>query len=397
METSSEIRDVVIVGAGPAGAATAAWLAAAGHDVLLLDRAHFPRRKPCAECVNPAGVAALRRLGVWDEVMAAAPARLDGWRIGPAGGDSFDGSFAGGLHGIGIPRETLDHILLRHAVARGAKGWTGVRVTDVLRDARGGVGGVRVQGEDGEREIHARLVVGADGLRSVVLRRLDLLRRRPVLRKLALTAHVTGYEGAPGRGEVRVTGRRACIGIAAVGGGRANVTVVVPDERAGEVAGDPAGFFDATLAAHGHQALRRVDDVLATGPFDCPVRSAVADGALLVGDAAGYYDPFTGQGIFRALRGAELAAETASAALRAGDTSARALTPYERARRRAFGPGERMQRVVEAFVSRPALLGAIARRFTARPRLADAVIRVTGDVAPVGSLFTPAFWAAMVW
>lgn len=395
--TNRESCEVVVVGAGPAGAATAARLADAGHDVLLLDRAHFPRRKPCAECVNPAGVEALRRLGVWDEVVAARPARLDGWRIGPHGGATFDGSFPAGVHGIGIPRETLDDILFRHAVSRGARARTGVRVADVLRGARGGVTGVRVQGDDGEREIAARLVIGADGLRSVVLRRLDLLRRRPKLRKLALTAHVTGFDGAPGRGEVHVTGRRACIGIAPVGHDLANVTVVVPEERSKEVAGDPAGFFDAALAAHGFAGLRRMDDVLATGPFDCPVRAAVADGALLVGDAGGYYDPFTGQGIYRALRGAELAAETAGAALRAGDTSARALAPYERARRRAFAPGERMQRVVETFVSRPALLGAVARRFTARPRLADAAIRVTGDVAPVGTLFSPGFLARLVW
>ncbi|HEX9939418.1 MAG TPA: NAD(P)/FAD-dependent oxidoreductase [Longimicrobium sp.] len=397
MMMSAEQREVVIVGAGPAGAATAAWLADAGHDVLLLDRAHFPRRKPCAECVNPAGVDALRRLGVWREVMCAGPARLDGWRIGPHGGDTFEGCFPGGVHGIGISREVLDHILFRHAAARGAQTRTGVRVTDVVRDARGAAAGVRVQGEDGEREIRARLVIGADGLRSVVLRRLDLLRRRPRLRKLALTAHVSGFRGAPGRGEVHVTGRRACIGIAPVGGGLANVTVVIPDERSKEVAGDADGFFDAALAAHGFGALTRVDEVMATGPFDCPVRSAVADGALLVGDAAGYYDPFTGQGIFRALRGAELAAQTAHAALLAGDTSALALAPYERARRRAFAPGERMQRIVESFVSRPALLGTIARRFTARPSLADAVIHVTGDVAPAGSLFTPGFWARLVW
>jgi flavin-dependent dehydrogenase len=254
-----------------------------------------------------------------------------------------------------------------------------------------------VQGDGGEREIAARLVVGADGLRSVVLRRLGLLRRRPKLRKLALTAHVAGFDGVPGRGEVHVSGRGACLGIAPVGGGLANVTVVVPGERSGEVSGDAEGYFDAALERYGFGGLRRVDEVLATGPFDCPVRSAVADGALLVGDAAGYYDPFTGQGIFRALRGGELAADAASAALRAGDVSARGLAAYERARRRAFGPGERMQRVVEAFVSRPALFSAVSRRFTARPSLGDAVIRVTGDVSPVASLFTARFWAGLVW
>ena len=397
MMDTRDAYDVVVVGAGPAGSAAAARLADAGHAVLLIDRARFPRRKPCAECVNPAGVRALQRLVVWDDVVAAGPARLDGWRIGPHGGATFDGTFPEGVHGIGIPRETLDHILFRHAVARGARPLTGARVTDVLRGPRGAVTGVRVQGDEGEREIRARLVIGADGLRSVVLRRLDLLRRRPKLGKIALTAHVRGFAGAPGRGEVHVTGRRACIGIAPVGGGVANVTVVIPDERSGEIGGDPGGYFDAALASHGFASLQRVDEVLATGPFDCPVRAAVADGVLLVGDAAGYYDPFTGQGIFRALRGAELAADAVAAALRAGDTSARALAPYERARRRAFAPGERVQRIVETVVSRPRLLGAVARRFTARPRIADSIIRVTGDVAPARSLFTPAFWAAWVW
>ncbi len=155
------------------------------------------------------------------------------------------------------------------------------------------------------------------------------------------------------------------------------------------MAGDAEGFFDRALAAYGLRGLERVDAVLATGPFDCPVRAAVAPGALLVGDAAGYYDPFTGQGIFRALRGAELAAAALHAALDRGEASAAALAPYERARRRAFGPGERLQRVVEAFVARPAVLAAAARRFERRRDVADALIRVTGDLEPVRSLLHP--------
>jgi menaquinone-9 beta-reductase len=199
---------------------------------------------------------------------------------------------------------------------------------------------------------------------------------------------VRGLPDMGGCGQMRARGRR-CVGIAEVGGGVANVTVVVPAEQAHQVGGHADAYFDAALRESGFLAAERMDDVLATGPFDCPVRSAVADGALLVGDAAGYYDPFTGQGIYRALRGAELAVEAIGAALRAGDASAAALMPYERARRRAFGPGERLQKVVEAFVSRPRLLRWAAGRLDRRPQLGDAIIHATGDVHPVRSLLRP--------
>lgn len=392
MPGTGEMRDVVVVGGGPAGSATAARLAAAGLDVLLVDRAEFPRRKPCGECVNPAGVDALARLGALDAVLAAGPAPLTGWRIG--GPDGFAGRFPAARQGFAIPRAVLDAILLDHARAAGADVRTGVQVRDLIR-LEGRVAGIHALGPGGEAvDVHARLVVGADGLRSVVLRRLGLLERGPKLRKLALTAHVRGIDTAPGTGELRVRGCE-CVGIANVGDGTANVTVVVPGAHAEGVAGAADAYFDEALRRFGIEA-ERVDDVLATGPFDCPVRRAVADGALLVGDAAGYYDPFTGQGIFRALKGAEIAAETITRALAEGEATAAALLPYERARRRLFGPGERVQRVVEAVVSRPRLFGAVADRFRRRPELADAVIRVTGDVSPVRSLLRPGVLARLV-
>ena len=382
--------DALVVGGGPAGSATAARLAGRGWRVLLLDRAAFPRRKPCGECVNPAGVQALRRLGVLDRVLACDPAPLDGWRIAAGDAAAFTGRFPDGVRGLGIPRETLDALLLDHARGCGVEVRTEVKVADLLRGADGRVRGVVAGGE----EIGARIVIGADGLRSVVLRRLGLLARPPRLRKLALTAHVRGLS-LRGCGELRARGR-GCLGVAEVGGGLANVTVVLPGEQAGEVHGDAGAYFDAALRRYGLTDAERVDAVLATGPFDCPARRAIADGALLVGDAAGYYDPFTGQGIHRALRGAELAARTVDAALRAGDTSAAALAPYERARRRAFGAGERLQHVVEAFVSRPALLRWAAGRFVRRPALGDAIIHATGDVRPVRALLRPALVAQLI-
>ncbi|HEX2091939.1 MAG TPA: FAD-dependent monooxygenase, partial [Longimicrobiaceae bacterium] len=363
--------------------------------VLLLDRAEFPRRKPCGECVNPAGVEALRSLGVLAAVEAEGPARLEGWRIRVGEGPGFEGAFPPGRIGLGIPRETLDRILLEHAHACGAEVRTGECVRDLLRDGARAAG-VVVDGAEGDREVRARIVVGADGIRSVVLRRLGLLRRPPRLRKVALTAHLRGVEGLGTRGELRVRGD-GCFGVAGVGEGICNATVVIAGGRARHVGGDAAGFFDRAVREYGLRGVERTEDVLATGPFDWPVRSAVAPGALLVGDAAGYYDPFTGEGIFRALRGAELAAETIHSALVRGDTSAAALAPYERARRRAFAPGERLQRVIEGFVSRPRALAVVARRLHRRRDLADALIRVTGDLEPVRSLLHPSLLLRLVW
>jgi hypothetical protein len=89
-------------------------------------------------------------------------------------------------------------------------------------------------------------------------------------------------------------------------------------------------------------------------------------------------------------------AHVADGALRQPDVSAAALAPYERARRHAFAPGERVQHLVEFVVSRPPLLRGVAGRFARRPSLADALIAVTGDMKPVRSLLGPQLLAQWV-
>ncbi|HEX6939162.1 MAG TPA: FAD-dependent oxidoreductase [Longimicrobiales bacterium] len=404
--------DVIVVGAGPAGSATALLLAGAGHAVALVDRERFPRAKACGDCLSAAAAPLLDRLGVLAAVEAERPARLRGWRIFSPAGSCFFGAFADTADdprtatALALPRERLDHALVQGARARGAVFLPATHVTGIVRGRDGRVAGVHGRGNDGTpAEMRARLVIGADGLRSVIARRLGLALPPGRLRKVSLTAHVRGVLDIDDAGEMHVA-PHACAGLAPVAAGDdplCNLTLVVDARRhARGLARDAEAFYWCMLRRFPRlgarlDAARAVATdpaapaprLLASGPFDRPARDIVADGAALVGDAAGYYDPFTGQGIHQALAGAEILAEEADAALRAGDVSARRLRRYARRHARLVRGARTLQRLIEFVISRPALADAAIRRLAAAPRAAAAIIAATGDLRSARTLATP--------
>jgi flavin-dependent dehydrogenase len=179
------------------------------------------------------------------------------------------------------------------------------------------------------------------------------------------------------------------VGIADVGGGLTTVAAVFPVARSREISPNRSEFLRRWLFDQRRLALRfasaeRVTPVVATGPFASYARRAWAPGAALVGDAADFFDPFTGEGIYSALRGGELLADHVSQMLEAstpalGDAS---LREYDRARRREFGGKWIVERVIGAVVASPRLINRVARRLAARKDLADLLIGVTGNFVP---------------
>ncbi len=403
---SSESLDaeVIVVGGGPAGAATAWYLARAGVDVLVLDRAIFPRDKVCAEYLSPQASRIFSDMGVLDEIEATGAAQLAGMIMRAPSGDTVHAEFAGvrGFtafrnRGLALRRLVLDEILLRRARLKGARVQEGVRVTDVTRDPAGRVDGVAILEPGGKtRSLRSRMVIGADGLRSVVGRRLGLVRTRRWPKRIGLVSHYRGINGMTAMGEMHAD-RGGYLGLVSVGHGITNVGVVVPVSRAAEVAGDRTAFFEEWIATRPHLAERfagaePVTPVRATGPFASVAARAYAPGAALVGDAADFFDPFTGEGVYAALRGGELLAPFVVDAIKAsGDAAVAPLRGYESARRKEFGGKWKLERILGIAIAFPPLINHAARALSKRKDMADLLVGVAGDFVPAEAVLTPRF------
>ena len=396
----------IVVGGGPAGSSAAYFMARAGLDVVILDRARFPRDKPCSEYMSPQASRILEEMGALSAVESSGAAQLTGMRVHAPNGATIHGEFLADHgyrgyrdRGLAVRRTVLDAILLERAREAGARIVEGVRVIDVLRDASGRVTGVKTSCADSSN-LSADIVIGADGLRSVVGRRLGLIRSSRWPRRIALVTHYRNVRGVHRFGEMHVD-RDGYLGIADVGNGLTNVAVVVPVSRAAEIAADRTEFFESWIAerpkiAELFTAAERVDPVRATGPFASAARRAWTPGAALVGDAADFFDPFTGEGIYTALRGGELLAghvvqsmeDRRNAAPSAGDAAIRA---YDVARRAEFSGKWRVERLVGAAIAFPALINRAANVLSRRRDMADLLVGVVGDFVPAREVLSPRY------
>lgn len=349
--------DVVVVGAGPAGSSCAYRLAKRGLAVTILERAAFPRTKVCGEYLSAGAQAELAQIGL----------------------SALDGSYpvrAIRLHAHGIvaelpfaqlaaslPRADLDDRLLAHARAAGASLIRG-RAERVER--HGGAWTVHFRDASGtQATLQSRIVVGADGIGSVVARSAGLAAAPDGAKRFALGGHYRGFDGLENSIEMYVRGK-TYFAINPLGAGLANIMVIVNerDLHAWRENVDANLREAAREMAAGRRSvdnLRRVGNRVAVGPLEQRVRAVAQRGLYLVGDAAGFVDPFTGQGVFLALRTASLAADAIDAELRGG---AQASGAYGRAHARLMRSRKRVARLVQLLLQHSAIARLAAQTLT---------------------------------
>jgi flavin-dependent dehydrogenase len=377
--------DVLVVGAGPAGSIAALVLARAGAKVTLLDRAEFPRDKLCGDSINPGAMNLLRPYGL-DAGVEKAGLPIRGMLVTGPGNAEVDGRYAGAIAGRSVRRRELDALLLDAALHAGARFEANVRVNAASTAGTTEsptVKGVLVRSDSGSVvERHARMVIAADGRRSSVAFGLGLAKHPPRPRRWALGAYFEGVTGLADRGEMHIR-RGRYIGVAPVPGNLANVCVVFPELAARSFMHAPDVALEASIVADAglrgrFEKARRVTDVQVLGPLAVDVARAGLPGLLLAGDAAGFIDPMTGDGLRIAIRGAELAAEAAL-----GHLDGRIAHPHlwlEGRRRTEFSRKLRTNRLLRSLVAHPLALSVAALGARIVPSAVERIVTYAGDI-----------------
>jgi geranylgeranyl reductase family protein len=377
------VFDVIVCGAGPAGSVAATLLARGGARVLVVDRARFPRDKLCGDTVNPGTVAALRRLGLTSRFESRA-VEVQGFLVTGDGGVQVFGDY-GPARGLALPRRELDQALVDEAAAAGARIEEGVLVRAPLLEGNGRpvVRGIVIAGRDGrDVRIPTPLVIAADGRRSRLALALKLIRHPPRPRRWAVGAYFDGVTGLTDYGEMHVR-RGRYIGVAPLASGAANVCLVVADQRGLD---DPPRLLRDAVARDWQLAdrmtrARMISPPIVLGPLAVDASAAGVPGLLLAGDAAGFIDPMTGDGLRFAVIGAEMAADVALGAL-----AHRVRAPHRtlaRMRRRAFAGKWRFNRVVRTMVGSHRALDLAGVTASVAPVVLRRTIAFAGDVGRV--------------
>jgi flavin-dependent dehydrogenase len=386
--------EVAVVGGGPAGAAVAAQLCRQGHEVALFERLTRPTWRACGVYSSPLTRRRLSNLGLTNDQLGALIRPISAMVV-----ETADGTAACRLEyprpnaACGLDRVRLEEALLELIRDQGVHVFEGAVVRSV--DFTHGRPRLVVSQADGVSTWSARVVVGADGPTSVVARSAGVTRHTRWFRRAALTGH-----RAVAQPEARmIVGRGWYAGLAPVPGDRVNVGLVMGESRLRSMLTHqrPNEIVNTMLepipSAAAVATASPTDEVTTHLPLLHRVTRVAGDGFVLVGDACGFIDPLSGEGLHRALVSAELAA-TAVDRLIAGDRAAG--EEYDRRLRDRFRGKDILSWALQLFTQQPVLARRAIRRLDANSDLRQTFGAALADLRPASVVIDPRFVARLL-
>jgi len=331
-------HDVIVVGAGPGGATAAMALAQKGYDVLLLDRQNFPRDKVCGDAVPATALDLLLALGMKEKIAAADFYYIDKLRLVSPKGYSMDADLEDEHHLIQsaiVPREKFDVLLQEHAVDSGAQFVQAHVKEPILEDGK--VAGVRARVNGSDKQFRSKVVIAADGVTSAIARHIRSDEHVDHHRAVALRAYIEDIDELPHQVEFYLYEEilPGYAWIFPLGEGKANIGLGMRldtfRQKNYNLKQMLAQFMEMPDIRKRLKNGGQLHDI-ATWQLNFGSQKniqRVYDGALLIGDAAGFINPLTGGGISNALISARLAVESVHQAFLKEDFSADSLRVYE--------------------------------------------------------------------
>jgi flavin-dependent dehydrogenase len=369
--------DVAIAGAGPAGTSAAIQLALSGARVLLIEEKKFPRPKLCGEFISPECLAHFQRLGVMEQMNAAAGAALSETVFYSRRGKSVTVPsewFTPGAQALGLSRSEMDLQLLERAKS------AGVVVLEEAHASRpvyedNAVRGIRLKAGETAQDFQAMVTIDATGRTRALARHLDqphVVHRRQKSPWVAFKAHLKNARVAPGACEIYFY-KHGYGGLSGVEGGVSNLCFIVAAADVRRLGSNPERVLKEVVMQNSRAAYTLAEARSHTPWLSVSLESfgrralVPAAGMLAAGDAAAFIDPFTGSGMLMALESGQLAADVISRHLpnlRRGDGFESLANEYRAEYRRRFDSRLRVS--------------GLLRRAAFFPHLAEAAILLSG-------------------